>query len=220
MGGPAGTGEARLAHLLIAVSVLSVLTPACGGGNDGREDPSGIPSARTAIRGFDQARASASIATITRIALADPDAVRETALAELGTTDPDRRFAAVYALTMTVSAADPGSLEAVRGLLGSVDVTERLLAAGALASLGRREGIETLIAGLPSTEPMRNLDPPMDAGRYALANLRSLIDLGLEVPLEGVGPAEVAPAMEAWWREHGAELTWDADLGRYVEAGP
>lgn len=118
---------------------------------------------------------------------------------------------------MTASTADPASIEALRTLSTSPDVTERLLAAGALAALGDRTGVDVLIDALVSEELLRNVDPPFAAWRYSRANLLLLVDqdLGLAEAGDAEAAANAQPAWVDWWAANAAELTWNAELGHY-----
>jgi hypothetical protein len=174
-------------------------------------------SAIAAIAEFDDAELARSLGAIDESALADPDALRAEALVGLSEGEPNSRFACVLALTMTASTADPASVEALRTLSSSSDVTERLLAAGALAALGEKNGVDVLIDAMVSEESLRNFDPPFAAWRYSRANLLLLIDqdLGLADARDGAATAAAQPAWMDWWAAHAAELTWNAELGHY-----
>jgi HEAT repeat protein len=176
-------------------------------------------TASAAIAEFDDAPTALarSLGAINESALADPDALRAEALVGLGAGEPNHRFASVLALTMTASTADPASIEALRTLSSSPDVTERLLAAGALAALGEKNGVDVLIDALVSEELLRNLDPPFAAWRYSRANLLLFIDqdLGLADARDAAATAAAQPAWMDWWAANAAELTWNAELGRY-----
>ena len=161
---------------IAATLLLLVVAVSCSGGADERRDVGSAPAstddasgkvsigpattktdeptADAAIDEFDDAplALAPSLGAINESALADPDALRAAALVGLGAGVPNRRFASVLALTMTASTADPASIEALRTLSNSPDVTERLLAAGALASVGDRDGVGVLIDALVSEE--------------------------------------------------------------------
>jgi hypothetical protein len=199
---------------------LAFMVAACTGSGGDATDPSrDAPSPRDAIVAFDQGQdaLAGSIATLNEAAAADSDAMRAAAIDGLEASDPAERFAAVYALALTASTSDPGSLDALRELMTSADATERLFAAGTLAALGEKDGVSVLIDALALRAPIRNVDPPMAAWRYARANLLSLVpqDRGLR---DAVTPraAEVAGvAWREWWTVNADALTWDAELGRY-----
>jgi hypothetical protein len=118
---------------------------------------------------------------------------------------------------MTASTADPASIEALATLTTSPHVTERVLAAGALAALGHTDGVEVLIDALASAEVLRNVDPPFAAWRYSRANLLLFVDqdLGLVDAGDAAAAAAAQPAWREWWAANAAELTWNAELGRY-----
>jgi hypothetical protein len=208
------------------MGVLLLLAVACTGGGDSGPSgapPADVPSAEDAISGFDasQPALSRSIAAVAESAEADPGAMRDAALAALDATEPTRRFAAVFALSLTASTDVPESLDALRDLAASSDVTERLLAAGTLAALGEHDGVEALIDALSSDEPLRNVDPPMTAWRFGRANLLLLVgqDLGLRDAVDLASATAAQAAWRTWWTENAAALTWNAETGRYEGAG-
>ena len=177
------------------------------------------PTAIAVIAEFDEAPGALarSISAVNESALTEPDALREEALAGLDAVEASRRFASVLALTMTASTDDSASIEALRTLSASPDVTERLLAAGALASTGDKDGVDVLIDALTSVELLRNVDPPFAAWRYSRANLLLFVDqdLGLVDARDATAAATAQPAWADWWAEHAGELTWNAELGHY-----
>jgi hypothetical protein len=204
---------------VFALTLAFTLVACTGSGGDASDPSRDAPSPKDAIAAFDQEQdaLARSIATLNEAAVADPDAMRAAAIDGLEASDPAERFAAVYALALTASTSDPASIDALRELMTSPDATERLFAAGTLAALGRKDGVSVLIDALASRDPIRNVDPPMDAWRYARANLLSLVaqDLGLR---DAITPraAEVAEAAwREWWTANADALTWDAELGRY-----
>jgi HEAT repeat protein len=225
----------------IAPTVLLVVAVSCSGSSSGErvvgstpqsidETSSGVattdtpaptdtPTAIAAIVGFDDGPSALarSLSAVNESALTDPDALREEALAGLDSGELSRRFACVLALTMTASTDEPASIEALRTLSTSPDVTERLLAAGALAALGDKNGVDVLIDALASQELLRNLDPPFAAWRYSRANLLLFLDqdLGLADAHDAQAAAAAQLAWVSWWAAHSAELTWNADLGHY-----
>lgn len=158
-----------------------------------------------------------SISAINERALTDPDSLREEALAGLEGGEPSRRFASVLALTMTASTEDVESIEALRALSVADDVTERMLAAGTLAALGDKTGIDVLIEGLVSDELLRHTDPPFAAWRFARANLLLMVDqdLGLVDAHDPAAAAAAQPAWQGWWAEQSADQTWNAEMARY-----
>jgi hypothetical protein len=199
---------------------LAFMAAACTGSGGDAQDPSReTPSPEDAIAAFDQDHdaLARSIATLNEAADADPDAMRAAAMDGLEASDPAERFAAVYALTLTASTTDPASVDTLRELMSSADATERLFAAGTLAALGEKDGISVLIDALASREPVRNLDPPMDAWRYARANLLSMVtqDLGLRDAITPRAAEDAGGAWREWWTANSDALTWDAELGRY-----
>jgi hypothetical protein len=232
----------------IAPIVVLAIAVSCSGGSDGESVVQSTPrssevassevassevaSAATAaataataaavIAGFDDSPSALarSLGAVNESALSDPDALREEALAGLDSGDPDRRFVCVLALTMTASTEDPASIEALRMLSVSPDVTERLLAAGALAALGDKDGVGVLIDALVSDEVVRNVDPPFAAWRYARANLLLLVgqDLGLVDAHDAAAATAAQPAWVGWWAEQSGGLTWNAELGLYEAA--
>jgi hypothetical protein len=214
----------RAARWVPAAALVALVVASCtsDGGSGAPSTSFEVPSADEAIAGFDQRQASlaTSIALLTESALADPEAMREAALAELDATEPDRRFAAVLGLCLTASADPAASVDALVELSSSSDATERLLSAGALAAIGEERGVDVLIEALGSEEPMRGFDPPFAAWRYARANLLLLLgqDLGLRDAVDAASAAKAQAAWLAWWAENADALEWDPDAGRYVEA--
>ena len=219
--------------LVVLVLLLVVAVVSC---NDGSSDesvvdsvpaPSDAPAtaatqpgaAAEVIAAFDDAPQALgrSISAINERALTDPDSLRQEALAGLEGGEPSHRFASVLALTMTASTDDAGSIEALRVLSVADDVTERMLAAGTLAALGDKAGIEVLIEGLASDELLRNTDPPFAAWRFARANLLLMIDqdLGLVDAHDPATAATAQPAWQRWWAEQSAGQTWNAEMARY-----
>ena len=180
-------------------------------------------SADAVISGFDESQSALprSIAAIADSADADPGAMRVAALAALDATEPEQRFAAVYALSLTASTKVPESLAALHDIVVASNITERLLAAGTLAALGVHEGVAALIEALSSDEPLRNLDPPMTAWRYARANLLPAIaqDLGLSDAVDLQSAKQAQAAWRTWWTENADALTWNPELARYEGAG-
>jgi HEAT repeat protein len=176
------------------------------------------PTAVAAIAAFDDSPSALgrSISAVNESALTDPDTLRREALAGLDSGEPSR-FACVLALTMTASTDDPASMEALRALSSSSDVTERLLSAGALAALGDKDGVDVLIGALGSEELLRNLDPPFAAWRYSRANLLLFVDqdLGLADAHDAQAAGAAQQAWVDWWGEQSGDLTWNPELGHY-----
>ena len=205
----------------VAVIVVLAVAGACtsGGGTGSGPGSADSSSAEDAIAAFDlrHAALAESLAAVNESAFADPDSMREAALASLEADDPARRFAAVYALTLTVSTDVPDSLDAIREVMASGDPTERFLAAGALASLGDPDAVAMLIEALGSDEPMHYLAPPMPAWRYARANLLLFVgqDLGLRGATDAAAAAAAGEAWRAWWSENAQAMTWNGELGRF-----
>lgn len=136
----------------------------------------------------------------------------------LGSADPSTRFAAVYALGLTV---DESNAHLLLPVLSDENEGLRTIAAGALIGLGEAQSIPILIAALASDEYLPFLEPPSRAWTLAHAALTHYTgqDFGfLEAVRSGDGAARQA-AVEAWptwWAEAGAQLTWDSAYQRYV----
>ena len=147
---------------------------------------------------------------------ADPDGLRVGALRHLTDTDEMVHYAAVYALVRT-ARSDESSMSALRALLASLRVDDRLLAAGALVYRGESAGIPVLIAALDSPEAMALRDPPQTASGFAKELLLRFTseDFGLRAASDAVSVAKVEPAWRQWWAEHGAGLRWDPTLGEF-----
>ncbi len=181
---------------------------------------SGQPAADRSIEDFSAGDSlNASFAALHEVERVDPDALRAAALARLGSTDPDVRFAAVYALGVT--AIDGPSADALVGLLESDRTSERLLAAAGLLPLGRTEAIPILIDGLDDGTVLAHRDPPKFVWESARALLLAFTseDFGLAASTTADETAATKPAWEAWWAADGASLVYRATGHRY-EAAP
>jgi hypothetical protein len=107
------------------LGALVVLAAACAGGSQALAEFDGEPE---------------DFAAVGMESVEDPDGLRESALARIDEDSP-ARVGAIFALTLT---AEPGpSMDALRDLLDADELTERLMAADALAARGapaRRPG--------------------------------------------------------------------------------
>jgi hypothetical protein len=218
----------RRGSVVVLVALIVVAAVSCSDSSSDESVVDVVPTSSEAVQpgaaasvidGFDDAPQALgrSIAAINGRALTDPDLLRDEAVAGLDSGDPSRRFASVLALTITASTDDARSLEALRGLSAADDVTERLLAAGTLAALGDKAGIDVLIEGLASDELLRNTDPPFAAWRFARANLLLMVDqdLGMVDAHDPAAAAAAQPAWLRWWAEQSAGQTWNAETARY-----
>jgi HEAT repeat protein len=180
--------------------LLLLLCAACGG------DEGGDPAA--AIDGFDTSaeagygpRARLNIAIV-----AEPEATREAALERLESEDPDVRVAAVYALSITLTAEDANALVP---LLESSDPGERVLAAAALLALEDDRALPVLIESLGEDVAIPFGSPPArvwEKARFALLQSTGQ-DFGLREATTASEAAATVPQWEAWWAE--AEATFE-----------
>lgn len=178
----------------------------------------GAPSpAQVAISGFGGGKGvNADFVALEESVRADPDGLRAAALQHLGDTDELVHYAAVYALARTAKTDDE-SLQALRGLLASTGVDDRLLAAGALTYRGDSSGIPVLIDELGSTDAMAYWDPPQTASGFARQQLLRFTvgDFGLRATTDGATATAVKPAWQQWWKDYGATLTWDPTIEQF-----
>jgi len=145
------------------------------------------------------------------------DVIRE-AEELLGSPDLSTRFAAVYALGLTV---DESQAYLLVPALSDQNQGLRTIAAGALIGLGEVESIPILIEALVGDESLPYLEPPTRAWTLAHAALIHYTgrDFGF---LEAVRSDDVVArqtavaAWQLWWAEAGLDLTWDAASQRYV----
>jgi hypothetical protein len=142
--------------------------------------------------------------------------LRTAALGHLADSNELVHYAAVYALALTATNAGDSTV-ALQGLLTSVAVDDRLLAAGALIYRGDRSAIPVLIAELGSADAMAYRDPPTTASQFAATQLLRFTnqDLGLRAVSDTAGAAQVKAQWQQWWDEHGAGLVWDPTIGEF-----
>lgn len=145
---------------LVVLALLAL--PACGGDGGGEPTQASGSGPGQVITGFNGE--SADFRAMHELAREQPGELRTAALDELGSRQSNVRYAAVYGLAMT---AEGRSLERLRGLLESEDVSERVLAAEALVSRGEAAGLPVLIEALGSEEGLRFRDPPQRAWELA-----------------------------------------------------
>lgn len=148
---------------------------------------------------------------------APQDVIRE-ATELLGSADPAARFAAVYALGLTVDASQ---VHRLRPALSDPNPHLRTMAAGALIGLGEVESIPILIEALAGEENLPFVEPPTRAWTIAHAALTHYTeqDFGLLEAIQSgdeVGRQAALAAWQAWWAEAGPDLTWDAASQRYL----
>lgn len=190
---------------LVVLALLAL--PACGGDGGGEPTQASGSGPGQVITGFNGE--SADFRAMHELAREQPGELRTAALDELGSRQSNVRYAAVYGLAMT---AEGRSLERLRGLLESEDVSERVLAAEALVSRGEAAGLPVLIEALGSEEGLRFRDPPQRG--WELARLLLVQYTGEDFGLIGNGfdgakAAAALPAWEAWWKKRGAALRFD-----------
>ncbi len=152
---------------------------------------------------------NADFVALEKTVRADPDGLRVAALRHLADTDPMVHYAAVYALVRTAKSGE--SLKALKRLLVSDDVNDRLMAAAALVYRGDSTGIPVLIDELGAPDSMALRDPPETASGFASEVLLRFTreDFGLRSASDAAGAAAVKPAWRQWWNDHGAVLGWD-----------
>lgn len=168
------------------------------------------PAAEAAVSRFGAgAGVDADFAMLEDAVHADPDGVRAAALRHLGDAGPMVHYAAAYALARTAKSGE--SIEALKGLLVSADVNDRLMAAAALVYRGDSTGIPVLIDELGAPDLMALRDPPETASVFASKVLLRFTreDFGLRSAIDPAGAAVVKPAWRQWWNEQRAVLGWD-----------
>lgn len=216
--------------------VLGVLLVACGGSPVATESSAPAPTTSTSARppapptAASSAAADAiasfatgpeqlnsSFAAIHRHVNERPADVRVAALDQLPTATGDVRYAALYALSLTAEGDD--AFVALHDALESVDVDERMLAAGSLVARGDKAALPVLIEMLGSAEDLAFRDPPQAAWEFARFVLLRYTaeDLGLLGPrtFSAVDAAAAQPAWATWWIEHGDRLEFDAEQRLY-----
>jgi hypothetical protein len=208
------------------VAVIVVSGWGCSGSSSGTAattgasstTPAGVPSAgEVAIVQFGGGNGvNADFAALEEGVRSDPDGLRAAAMRHLGDTDEMVHYAAVYALARTATS-DESSMSALRGLLASARVDDRLLAAGALVYRGESSGIPVLIGELDSPEAMALRDPPQTASGFARQLLLRFTneDFGLRAAGDDASAATAKPAWQQWWDEHGAGLQWDPTIEEF-----
>jgi HEAT repeat protein len=156
--------------------------------------------AAKAIAGFDPARGAldTSFARVDAAAETDPSATRAAAISRLSSSRAPEHFAAVYALGLIASASDRAQLHS---LLHSPNVTERLLAAAALARLHDTDAIPPLIAALHSPTQVQYWAPAIPAWRFARLVLleRTGLDFGLRRASTLRAGRAAAVRWGRWW---------------------
>lgn len=187
--------------LLVVVLLIGVACSGGGGGDaDALADFEGEPEDFHAVAGE---------------SINDPDGLRKRALERLDDDSP-ARVGAIFALTLTAEAGP--ALDALADVAGSEDLTERLVAADALAARGESAGLAVLIGALDSDETLGFPDPPQPAWAFAQFALVAYTDqdLGLAAAADLDAAAATKPAWEQWLAENEASLRFDDDEGRFV----
>jgi len=186
-----------------ALGLLLALVTALGSGCGGSEpDPEAY-------------LAEAAEAAGLRIDPRSPDEIRAWALQAWKEGDTDERRSLLPDLAAI--ADDEEAQEALVGYLDSRDLRDRLMAAAALTTGGRTEGIPVLIEALGSGEVVPGSHPFTRAWQVARSALLHGTDrdLGL-AQAEDLAAARAAQgAWQAWWRQSGASLRFDAESGRH-----
>jgi len=148
-------------------------------------------------------------------AFGEPAALRAAALKHLSDRRAGVHFAAVYALALTADAKT-GAMQ-LRALLTSHAVEDRLLSAGALATLGDPRGLPVLIAALGDRSKLPIWEPPRQAFEFALTALLRYTnqDFGLKAAATAARVAATRPAWQRWWHSRHASLRFDQRTGRF-----
>lgn len=195
---------------LILAIALTLGLAACGG----EEQGSGAADVITGFRS-DPAKVDASFAAIHGQLRERPDQLRKAALEHLDADDRNVRYASVYALAVTAGSGE--SFEALRPILESTDISERLLAAGSLVARGEKAAIPVLVDALGTETLLRFKDPPKPAWEYAHFVL--VRHTGRGSSLEVLPGAEAAVSAkrgwEQWWAANESSLRWNATARRY-----
>jgi HEAT repeat protein len=147
----------------------------------------------------------------------NPAAVIEQARSALTSENPNVRFAAVYALGLSV---DAGSADILVPVLANPDPGLRLIAAGALSGLGIKESLPVLIEALGSDETVPYSHPPQPQWTFAESALVAYTgqDFGVVEAVTADDQAARQAALDAWrawWHANGEGLVWDAGAERY-----
>ncbi len=145
----------------------------------------------------------------------DASEVRSSALTQLNSSDPEVRFNALYDLARTAAHRD--SRDALRGLLTSMNLNERLLAAESLIAYGDRDGVPVLIGLLDSQQLVKGSHPPRrvwEIVREALLRFTEE-EFGLLEAQDAPTAAATRPAWESWWVENGESLRFDKAAKKY-----
>jgi hypothetical protein len=195
----------------VAVGGLALCLVACGGGSAGSAVSAAIAGFDPSVGGINQ-----SFGVLDVEARVHPADLRAAALAHLHDADPNRHFAAVYALALTAESGR-GSTELAQ-LLTATSTTDRLLAAGSLLSIGDKSGIPVLIDALSSTDEVAFSSPGQFGFEFAQAELLYFTtqDFGLR---SATGPAAVAATQAAWrqwWTAQSTALRFDPNARKYT----
>ena len=200
--------------LVLVIGGFMMLTG--GDGDAGALDFSSLDPVE-AINGFstEEERIDVSFAALNSFYGPRAHELRDAALANLGSADPDVRFAAVYGFTLT---ADISDLDSLRSLLLSTDVLERAMAAEALLYLGDPGGFPPLIDALNSSESVWFLHRPQPVWEIARLLLMDYAqqDLGLLDATDAASAAAARSTWETWWQENRDTLRFDASVGAFV----
>ncbi|MGZ8579149.1 MAG: HEAT repeat domain-containing protein [Actinomycetota bacterium] len=117
-------------------------------------------------------------------------------------SDPVRRWAALYVTAILADSEEDADV--LTPVLRDPDLTNRVIAAGSLCGLGRKEAIPVLIEGLTAAAMLPYTDPPTPVADLAREAREAYTGESFESQGEWV----------AWWDEAGAEIRWDGE--RYV----
>jgi hypothetical protein len=202
----------RRARRFVVVGLFAAVVlvgAGCGGGRTG-------PSPSAAITDFNpgETTINASFAALNTLARTHTDQLRAVALEQLNNSSPNVHYAAVYALSLTAQSGQ-GSAE-LGQMLTATDTTDRLLAAGSLASIGDSSAIPVLIAALSSDEELA-YDDEQSVFEFAQAELIYFTneDFGLRTASGLAAVSATQPAWQQWWSTKGPSLHFDATTRKY-----
>jgi hypothetical protein len=172
--------------------------------------------AAAALRGFDASiNARQAIGLLHAAADADREGLRKTALAEIGSSNAEVRWAAVYSLALVVKRDDADGISALETALASADLDERLAAADGLVAAGDKSALPVLIELLASRATTRYIVMPVWRWARGLLLVHSTQDFGLRAALDRTSAAATQPAWQAWWNTNANALAWDASTGKF-----
>jgi len=181
--------------LPVALFAFAFVVPGCIGGDDRIEE-----EAVAAVEGFDPARPD-SMDRLNQVVARGGDVISVLEPFVAG-PDPIRTWAALYVVALL--ADSESDADVLAPLLLDPDPANRVIAAGSLAGLGRKDALPVLIQGLGAEAALPYTDPP-----------RSAADLAAEALVAYTAESFATPeAWRSWWDGVGERLRWDGE--RYV----